>query len=148
MRYLAPLALLMVTQIGAAWALGDRNVARPGGSYAVVEAETPEACERLCADDTLCMAWSFRANACEFKAIVPAAIAQDGVMSGVSARAPASMRARFEAAPPAAPPAVAGVEEQETIDPSITAHRTEDEISLALLGGPDTQQDLRVRLGN
>lgn len=144
MRYLIPVAVLILAQIGAAWALGDNNVARPGGSYATVEAATSEACERLCANDTLCMAWSFNANACEFKAIVPAAIAQDGIVSGVSARAPASMRARFEPAPPPAPPIVTA-SAQET---PLAAARPEDEISLALLGGPETEEDLRTRLGN
>ena len=72
MRYLAPLLVLIIAQIGAAWALGDSNVARPGGAFATIEAETAAACERACADDTLCMAWSFHANACELKAIVPA----------------------------------------------------------------------------
>ena len=147
MRYLLPLAVLIVAQIGAAWALGDYNVARPGGSYATVEAETPEACERLCANDTLCMAWSFHANACEFKAIVPAAIAQEGVISGVSPRAPASMRARFEPAQPEATLAVVA-DEHEAMDTPVAAARPEDEISLALLSGPDTEEDLRVRLGN
>lgn len=147
MRYLLPLAVLILSQIGAAWALGDHNVARPGGSYATVEAETPEACERLCANDTLCMAWSFHANVCEFKAIVPAAMAQEGVVSGVSVRAPASMRASFEPTQPAATlAAVAG--EHEAIDTRSAAARPEDEISLALLGGPNTEEDLRVRLGN
>jgi len=144
MRYLVPLAVLVVAQIGAAWALGDNNLARPGGAYASVEAETPAACERLCADDTLCMAWSFAANTCEFKAIVPPAIAQDGIISGVSARAPASMRARFEPAPAAAPTIVAA-DEQES---QLAAARPEDEISLALLGGPEAEEGLRTRLGN
>ncbi len=147
MRYLIPLAVLIVAQVGAAWALGDYNVARPGGSYASAEAETPAACERLCADDTLCMAWSFGANVCEFKAIVPVAIAQEGVISGVSARAPASMRQRFEPAPPAAVPSV-NAEESASLEAQATAPRPEDEISLALLGGPDSEEGLRVRLGN
>jgi len=147
MRYLLPLAVLILSQIGAAWALGDHNVARPGGSYATVEAETPEACERLCANDTLCMAWSFHANACEFKAIVPTAIAQEGVVSGLSTRAPASMRARIEPAQPAATLAVV-VGEREAMNTQSAAARPEDEISLALLGGPNTEEDLRVRLGN
>jgi hypothetical protein len=133
-------------QAGAAWAAGDFNVARPGGAYGNVEAETPAACERICADDTICMAWSFQANACELKAIVPAAHAQNGAISGVSARAPASLRVRFEAPAPATSPAiVADIHEE---DAPASAPPPEDEISMALLGAPETAEGLRGSLGN
>ena len=141
MRYLIPLAILIVAQIGAAWAVGDNNVARLGGSYATVEAETAAACERHCADDTLCMAWSFHANACELKAIVPAAVTETGVISGVSVRAPASMRALVLPAP--APQTVAMESE-----PPPPQAETDDTVALALLGGPEDEQGLRSRLGN
>ncbi|ANP44899.1 PAN domain-containing protein [Candidatus Viadribacter manganicus] len=147
MRYLASVAVLAIAQIGAAWALADNNVARPGGTYASLEAETATDCERLCTDDTLCMAWSFHANSCEFKAIVPAATPQEGIISGVSARAPASMRARFEPVPAATPTALIA-EEHEALETPVAAGRPEDEISLALLGGPVAEQELRSRLGN
>jgi hypothetical protein len=141
MRHLVSLLVVVIAQIGAAWAIGETNVARPGGTFATLEAETPAVCERLCADDTLCMAWSFNANACELKAIVPAALAQNGVISGLSARAPASTRARLEAAPPES------FAEGET-HPLAAEPRAEDDISIALLGGPDTEEELRTRLGN
>jgi len=143
MRYLAPLAVLIFAQFGAAWAIGDPNVARPGGSFSTVQAETPAACERLCADDTLCMAWSFHANSCELKAIVPAAVSQEGMISGLSSRAPASMRARLEL--PQSPPTTAIVTDDLE---SISAEAPPEETSLALLGGPEPQEGLRTRLGN
>lgn len=145
MRFLLPVVVVIAAQIGAAWAISQENVARPGGTYATVEAETVAACERRCADDTICMAWSFHANSCELKAIVPAAIEQHGIVSGVSARAPASMRARFEPSPPQA--ATIEAHEFEAEAPAAAA-APEDEISVALLGGPETEQDLRARLGN
>lgn len=146
MRYLATFAVVALAQAGAAWAIGDFDVARPGGAYTTVEAETPAACERICADDTICMAWSFQANACELKAIVPAAHAQAGAISGVSARAPASFRARYEApAPTTSAAIVADVHED---DAPAGAPPPEDEISMALLGGPETAEGLRGSLGN
>ncbi|MCX7359803.1 MAG: PAN/Apple domain-containing protein [Alphaproteobacteria bacterium] len=144
MRYLIPLAVLTVAQIGAAWAIGDNNVARPGGSYATVEADTAVACERLCADDTLCMAWSYQANSCELKAIVPAATERQGVTSGVSLRAPTSMRVRYEA--PVATPVITAHEDEPAL-PAAEATPHQD-IELALLGGPEPGGDLRGGLGN
>lgn len=147
MRYLAPLAILILTQIGAAWAVGDANVARLGGSFATIEAASAAACERACADDTLCMAWSFHANSCELKAIVPAATPLEGVISGVSARAPASMRVRFE---PPAPPAEPVIAVREDAAPATFAARAthSEDASLALLGGPAPAGELRGGLGN
>lgn len=148
MRYLASLAIIVIAQAGAAWALGDLNTARPGATFATVEAANPAACERLCADDTICMAWSFHANACELKATVPAAISQEGVISGVSARAPASLRVRYEPPAPAAPaPEAAEFLSEETFA-TIAEHEPEDDLSLALLGGPEDEHGLRTRREN
>lgn len=149
MRYLASLAVILVAQAGAAWALGELNTARPGATFATVEASSAAACERLCADDTICMAWSFHANSCELKAIVPAATAQDGVISGVSQRAPASMRVRVEPAPtptPAPEPGPGSAFEHAFAAAAPPA--VEDEISLALLGGPEDESGLRARREN
>lgn len=144
MRYLIPLAVIIAAQIGAAWAVGDNNVARLGGTYATIEAETAAGCERLCADDTLCMAWSFQANSCELKAIVPAATEREGIISGVSLRAPASMRVRFEQPVVAAPM----IEAHEDEPAAIAAEATlQQDVTLALLGGPEGE-DLRGGLGN
>ncbi|MEZ5960195.1 MAG: PAN domain-containing protein [Hyphomonadaceae bacterium] len=131
MRYIVSLALIAIAQMGAAWAIGEPNVARPGATYATTEAATPAACERLCTDDGLCMAWSFQANSCELKAVVPAAIPQDGVISGVSHRAPAALRARYAPVQEPATPQ-ARIEFAEAAPAPV-----EDEISMALLGGPE-----------
>lgn len=144
MRYLLPLAILIVAQVGAAWAVGDNDVARPGGSYATVEAPTAAACERLCADDTLCMAWSHQANSCELKAIVPAATEREGITSGVSLRAPASLQVRYQRPEPVVAPVIAAHEEPAPVATEATPHQ---QLELALLGGPESE-DLRGGLGN
>lgn len=140
MRYILPLAVLLLAQAGAAWATGDLNTARPGGSFSRLEAESAAACERLCADDTLCMAWSFRDNACELKAIVPAAVTETGVISGVSMRAPTSMR--MAATPADVTPAVR-IEAE-----APRASETNTTVDVALLGGLEPTGELRSRLGN
>jgi hypothetical protein len=88
------------------------------------------------------MAWSFQANACELKAIVPAAIAQAGAVSGVSRRAPASMRVMppLARAQPAERPAVLA----QAPEPIAEAY----DPSQDLLGGPDADDGLRTRSGN
>lgn len=144
MRYFVPLVVVIAAQIGAAWALGDSNVARPGGSYATVEADSATRCERLCADDTLCMAWSFQANSCELKAIVPAATPHEGIISGLSLRAPASMRAPFSP-PVAAAPTIAAHEDEAAVATETTPP---EDTAFALLGGPEPGEDLRGGLGN
>lgn len=141
MRYLASLAIILLAQIGAAWATGDINIARPGAAFATLATETPAACERACADDTLCMAWSFEAGACELKAVVPQAIAREGAISGLSSRAPASMRGTL-------PATTAVIAAHEREPEAAATPRPEDAASLALLGGPDSDSDLRARLGN
>jgi hypothetical protein len=144
MRYFVLLAIVVTAQIGAAWATGDVNTARPGASYATVQAETAAACDRLCADDTLCMAWSFHGNACELKAVVPSAIAQEGAISGISTRAPASLRVRAEPHPAAA------LRDTTELEPDLVAAGPppEDDISLALLGGPLTDEPARGAVRN
>ncbi|MBX3430750.1 MAG: hypothetical protein KF779_14295 [Hyphomonadaceae bacterium] len=147
MRYLFLLAAIAAAQVGAAWAIGDTNVARPGGSYATIEADSVAGCERLCADDTLCMAWSYQANSCELKAIVPTPTEREGVTSGVSLRVPASLRApHSQAPPPSAAPAIAAHEDRAP-GAVMTADPPQD-LSLALLGGPSTEESLRGGLGN
>lgn len=92
MRCLLALILVALTQIGSALALGDIDTARPGSVFYRLETENAAACDRACADDGLCMAWDFHDGQCELKAVVPAPQAAPGVISGVSARAPASLR--------------------------------------------------------
>lgn len=144
MRNLAALAIVLIAQVGAAWALGEANTARPGATFATIEAETAAACERLCADDTLCMAWSFHGNACELKAVVPPATPQDGAFSGISTRAPAALRAR------AAPQPIAALRDTTELETELFAAEPtpEDDISMALLGGPLTEETARAPIGN
>jgi hypothetical protein len=144
MRKLAALAIVVIAQIGAAFALGEANTARPGATFATIEAETPAACERLCSDDTLCMAWSFHGNACELKAVVPRATAQDGAFSGISTRAPASLRARPEPQP------LTALRDTTEPEPELAAAAPppEDDTSMALLGGPLTAEHSRAPIGN
>jgi len=143
MRYILPLAVLLLAQGGAAWATGDTDRARPGGAFSTQPAESVAACERLCADDTLCMAWSFRAGACELKANVPLAVAQTGTTSGVSLRAPASMRT-----PPQLAAAARAAAQTEPPPLATSEPAGEDPLAMALLGGPESDQELRSRLGN
>jgi hypothetical protein len=148
MRTLSILAVLAAVQIGSAWAIGEMNVARPGGAFATVEAESAGSCERLCVEDTLCMAWSFQDNLCELKAVVPTPIARDGIISGISPRAPASMRSQpalrdttadgvfLDTAP------VVGTEARPI------AAMAEYDVSDQLLGGLDGDEERSARLGN
>lgn len=107
----------------------DDPLPRPAGAFATLEAADAAACMRLCADDGLCMAWTFRdAGACELRAVVPTAASEPGATSGVSARAPASMRRAIVTAPPAQPaPEAPGTE-----PPATYAHASD-----GLLGGPE-----------
>jgi hypothetical protein len=150
MRTLSILAVLAAVQIGSAWAIGEMNVARPGGAFATIEAQSAGSCERLCVEDTLCMAWSFQGNLCELKAVVPAPIARDGIISGISPRAPNSMRTqpalRNTTAdgflPDAAATAVVGAEARPI------AAMAEYDVSDQLLGGLDGDEKRGARLGN
>jgi hypothetical protein len=148
MRTLSILAVLAVLQIGSAWAIGEMNVARPGGAFAAIEAESAGSCERLCVEDTLCMAWSFQNNLCELKAVVPTPIARDGIISGISPRAPASMRSQ-----PALRDTTADGFFRETApgaaaEPGPTAAMAEYDVSDQLLGGLDGDEERSTRLGN
>jgi hypothetical protein len=69
----------------------EEGVARPGGVYATPQADDPQACRQACADDALCMSWTFRlepAPACELKAVIPAPVEDTRAISGLAARAP------------------------------------------------------------
>jgi hypothetical protein len=150
MRTLSILAVLAAVQIGSAWAIGEMNVARPGGAFATIDAESAGSCERLCVEDTLCMAWSFQDNLCELKAVVPTPIARDGIISGVSPRAPASMRTQ-----PALRDTTAGGSFPDTAAAPVVgtearpiAAMAEYDVSDQLLGGRDGDEERSARLGN
>jgi hypothetical protein len=149
MRWFFSLSLLVAAQIGAAWAGAEINVARPGGVFSIVQSEDAASCERSCADDGLCMAWSYRDGACELKAVVPAPITQFGTVSGISARAPASLRTATPRAPETvlSDPGPGLTAPLETDAPPLLA-RAEDDVSSLLLGGLNEEESLRARLGN
>ena len=120
---IATLAMLAVSFDG--WAAG--------GVYATAASRDAAACARACADDGLCVAWSYEADgACSLRATTPASPA--GVAHGFSARAPAALRAQ-EAEPPSEAVNASASMEAET--PPASA-RAEDETSLMLLGGLET----------
>jgi hypothetical protein len=74
----------------------DRGMARPGGVYANVAAPDAIACAQACADDALCMSWTFMSVAgggsCELKAVIPHPSPDVRATSGLSARAPGFAR--------------------------------------------------------
>lgn len=120
------LALVPIATIAAASA--------SNGVYATLPARDTAACARLCADDSLCMAWTFRGgNECDLKAVVPSAQDQSGA-SGVSYRAPGAMRAWTQIS---TQPAEEPVAETIVTEASAPAPTSEDDISAMLLGGPD-----------
>jgi hypothetical protein len=106
----------------AAMAAGptESGTDRPGGVYAYVPAEDAAGCAIACAQDQICLAWSFKATeyvGCSLKAIVPASTADPEIQSGVAPRAAAflaltslsqpAMSAPASAAPKPAPKAAA-----------------------------------------
>jgi len=107
--------------------------AASGGVYASSPSRDAAACARLCADDGLCMAWSYQADgACELRATVPQA--QSGVAFGLSRRAPA-LRTSVPDAPALEEPAAPIAEPTpEPATPLVTA-ASEDDLSGQLLGG-------------
>lgn len=137
MRIALVLFTMIALQAAAAWGAGDTGVARPGASYASTPMEAPAACERACRDDGLCMAWSHAEGVCELKAVVPAPLARAGASSGLSQRAPGSVRQQFAASVPAALP--------QPLAPPVTVTASLED---ALLGGPEASQELRPALGN
>ena len=64
---------------------------RFGGTYEVVKAASPEACEAVCTNSDGCMAWSYTTESlaaaprCELTHIVGQAEYRPGTISGVSA---------------------------------------------------------------
>ncbi|HWA00148.1 MAG TPA: PAN domain-containing protein [Caulobacterales bacterium] len=118
--------------------VGQVDVAFQGGGYASLHGESAAACAQLCAQDNICMAWTFRAaqqGACELKAVIPHATPETGAVSGLSSRAPDFARQLAEAAPAKAPVAAvtrgaADVVAANASDPAAGAGPQE------LLGGP------------
>lgn len=123
--------------------LGDPDTARPGGVYTTLTVADAAACVRLCAQDSLCMAWTLRASgACELKAVITPRVAEYGARSGLSARAPAFARTIADTRPALAPEIEAPPALALRMASSAPPASTNDE----LLGGDDTE-DLRPRIG-
>jgi hypothetical protein len=118
------------------------ETARTPGVYASLTTADAAACARMCADDGICMAWSFRRDdRCDLSAVVPAALDSNALAAGFASRAPVYLQPRtpvLHAAEvielPAAYTHIAEVSEDE-------APAADDE----LLGGPDAD-DLRLGL--
>ncbi|MGE0045301.1 MAG: PAN domain-containing protein [Hyphomonadaceae bacterium] len=84
----------------------ETGISRPGGVYAEMSVASADACAQACAEDGLCMSWTYRrGGTCELKATAPAPVAQDDAISGLSSRAPADLRAAAPAMVAAAAPA-------------------------------------------
>ncbi|WP_395645335.1 PAN domain-containing protein [Terricaulis sp.] len=145
MRLLLTAAVLLFSFEAAAQGMaGQFNTARPGAAYMSSPAADSDACARRCADDGLCMAWTFQANrACDLHANVAAPVQAAGAYSGLSQRAPA-----FAQALALAPPAVNLSETKADVvaaDTFAAPPQVEEAPEVAgLLGGPD-DGDLRPR---
>jgi PAN domain len=131
MRALLLASALIVALGASAFAqaplIGERDTARPGGVYSSLTTADAAACAQLCAEDGICMAWTFRTaptRTCELKAVAPPPIAETGAHSGLSARAPAFAQ-RLRASAP-----------DESVALAIAAALPEEEIAGELLGGP------------
>lgn len=111
----------------AALALAAFEAPGEAGAYASAPAQSVEACARICAEDTLCMAWTHAQNTCALRATVPANMSL--AASGLSPRAPQSLRpapiTRLASAP----------------EPTLTrpTPRVEPVETAMLLGGPDEE---------
>lgn len=140
LRLFTPLFVVLATLVAAPAFATAKNP----GAYISIAVRNADACARACADDGLCMAWSFYADgACELAATVPAASPQGAAAFALAARAPrlTPIAASHEpAAPQGQTPAVVAEEA-----PTVVAI-AEVDADLVLLGGPEEEGDLRTRL--
>ena len=141
-RFILVIAVALSAALAAAAQevlIGERDIARPGGSYVTLAVADAAACASLCGRDGLCLAWTHRAaGMCELKAVTPPPVATLGARSGLSQRAPDfARRLPLPELAHAEPPAA-------TIAAAEPPMRSE----VALLGGPDPEDEwLRPRLG-
>lgn len=126
-----PIFLFAITALASAASAHEFGMARPGGVFLSIAAESADACAAACETDALCMAWTWRPDgACELKAVTPRPVGDMSAISGLSTRAPAFARLLAPEAPPAelrahsAPP---------PNPPPVEEIQTEDD---ELLGGP------------
>lgn len=118
---------------------GAAFAAPPPGVYDFQDQPDPQACAHVCADDSLCVAWTFGgAGKCALMAAAPREPAE-GWVSGISPNAPSFVRAAAAAPITAAPTSPAPeASRQADVQPETGAET-------ALLGGPD-DGSLRTRL--
>lgn len=146
LRLITPL-IVIATAIAAA-------PAGASGAYTQVLTSDAPACARACADDGICMAWTFRnGGACELTAIAPSQAPGGTLAFGLSPRAPAfaQMRALTQVA---AAQASAEPTAQTLVPQALTPAPIEvglapvaaEEDALVLLGGPEDEADLRLQL--
>jgi hypothetical protein len=132
-----------VTAAAATIAAGppETGFDRPGGVYSNVATKDAAACAIACAQDRICMSWTFRITeyvGCSLKAVVPPAIADRDAVSGVDDRAGdflslvsnAPLPAPPSAEPPPSPTAFA------TSEPPPKPPEAPSEPKAELLGAP------------
>lgn len=123
---------------------GAAFAAPPPGIYDFQDQPDSQACAHVCADDTLCVAWTFGGpGKCGLLAAAPE-VTEAGWVSGLSPNAPNFLRREAQVAPEAtsAPQATPS----EPSPPSEHAEaQPETEMETALLGGPE-EGALRARL--
>lgn len=129
---------LLVLCVSALMA-GAAFASPPPGIYDFRDQPDPQACAHVCADDTLCVAWTFGGpGKCGLMAAAPE-ITEIGWVSGFSPNAPSFLRQSTQtAAETASPPATAAPAEHVDAQP-------ETQMETALLGGPE-EGALRTRL--
>lgn len=113
---------------------------RAPGAYVSLTARDAAACARACADDGICMAWSFqRDNQCQLSAVLAAPDAS-ALETGFATRAPTNLRPHTPVLHAAAviEPTVISPPAPLRAAPTVTADVGE------LLGGPE-EGDLRLR---
>jgi hypothetical protein len=116
-RFWPVLVISGVAGVASAQVGFEQGYARPGGVYAAAPGETAQACARLCADDSLCMSWTYDEGQCELKAVIAPAVLKEGAVSGLSQRAPnlANLTGLPVPPTPAAPAAETEAKATETI---------------------------------
>jgi hypothetical protein len=133
----------------AFFALALASEANAAGAYLSSPTRDSAACARLCADDGLCIAWSYTAEgACQLRANAPEG--PSGIASGVSARAPGTLRQAFVNHAPAVAPSPAPAA-PESAAAAAVAPIGDDSADAELLGGPSeaaTAPTLRLGLRN
>jgi hypothetical protein len=112
------------------------ETARAPGAYASLTMSNSAACARACAEDGICMAWSFHHdNQCQLSAVVPTE-SVGALASGFSSRAPAALRPPIVYTESAPAPLAPQLAQQTPADEAPASIEAEDD-GLVLLGGPD-----------